>query len=44
MGQTRLRALTFLRINYDIDKVIDLFAGKKERALEFVNIDDWNII
>ena len=48
MGQTRLRALAFLRIKYDenidIDNVIDLFTAKKERALEFVNIYDKNII
>ena len=44
MGQTRLRALPFLRIYHDIDKVIDSFAANKERALEFFNVDDRNII
>ena len=48
MGQTRLSALAFLHINYDvnidIDHVINVFAAKKERALEFVNICDKNIV
>ena len=48
MGQTRLRALAFLHINYDvnigIDQVINVFAAKKERALEFVNICNKNIV
>ena len=48
MGQTRLSALAFLHINcdinIDIDHVINVFAAKKERALEFVNICDKNIV
>ena len=46
MGRTRLRALAFLHINYDvnIDHVINVFAAKKERAFEFVNICDKNIV
>ena len=48
MGQTWLCALAFLRIKYDknidIDNVIDLFPAKKERALEFVDTYDKNII
>ena len=48
MDQTRLSALAFLHINYDvnidIDHVINVFAAKKERALEFVNICDKNIV
>ena len=47
MGQTQLSALTFLHINYDvnidIDHVINVFAAK-ERALEFVNVCDKNIV
>ena len=46
MGQTRLSGLALLQVNYDanidMDKVIDIFAGKKERALEFANICDIN--
>ena len=46
MRQTRLKALTLLRINYDvnidIDNVVDIFAKKKEKALEFVNICNIN--
>ena len=48
IDQTRLRVLAFLHINYnvniDIDHVINVFAAKKERALEFVNICDKNIV
>ena len=48
MGQTRLSALAFLHINYDvnidIDHVINVFAAKKGRVLEFVNICDKNIV
>ena len=44
MGQKRFSALSFLHINYDtnvdIDNVNDLFAKKKEKAMEFVNICD----
>ena len=44
LGQTRLSALAFLHINYDVnidtDHVINVFAAKKEMALEFVNICD----
>ena len=44
MGQQRLSGLAFLHINYDkdidIDRVIDIFSTKKERALEFKNICD----
>ena len=46
MGQMLLRALALLHLNYDvnidIEKVIDKFARKKERALEFANICDIN--
>ena len=46
MGQTRFSALVLLHINsdtnVDIDNVIDIFAKKKEKALEFVNICDVN--
>ena len=46
MGQTRLSALALLHANYGanigIEKVIDIFARKKERALEFANICDIN--
>ena len=46
MGQTRLSALALLHANYGanigIEKVIDTFARKKERALEFANICDIN--
>ena len=46
MGQTRLSGLALLQVNYDanidMDKVIDIFARKKERALEFANICDIN--
>ena len=45
-GQTRLSALMLLHINYDAnidnDNDIDIFAKKKERAFEFVNICDTN--
>ena len=48
IGQTQLSALAFLHINYDvnidIDHVINVFAVEKERALEFVNICDKNIV
>ena len=48
MGQTPLSALAFLHNNYDvnidIDHVINVFAAKKERALELVNICDKNIV
>ena len=44
MGQTQLRALALLQINYDanigIDSVTDIFAKNKKRALESVNICD----
>ena len=46
MGQTRLSPLAFLHANYDanidIEKVIDIFARKKEKALKFANICDTN--
>ena len=46
IGQTRLSGLALLQVNYDanidMDKVIDIFARKKERALEFANICDMN--
>ena len=42
MRQTCLSALALLHINYDAnvdtDNVIDIFAKKKERDLEFVKI------
>ena len=48
MGQTRLSALAFLHVNYDvnidIDHIINVFAAKKESDLEFVNICDKNIV
>ena len=44
MEQTRLSALALLHGNYDaniyIEKIIDKFARKKERTLEFANICD----
>ena len=44
MEQTRLSALVLLHGNYDaniyIEKIIDKFARKKERTLEFANICD----
>ena len=46
MGQTRFSALALLHINsdtnVDIYNVIDIFAKKKEKALEFVNNYDIN--
>ena len=46
MGQTRLSALALLHIknnaNIDIDNVIGMFAKKKERGLEFVDLCDIN--
>ena len=42
MGQERRSGLAFIHINYDADineeEVIDIFASKKKRALEFRNI------
>ena len=46
MRQTRLKALALLHINYDvnidIDNVVDIFAKKKKKALEFLNICNIN--
>ena len=46
MGQTRFSALALLHVNYDanidIERVIDIFARKKEIVLEFANICDIN--
>ena len=40
----RMSGLAFLHINYDIpidvDKVVDLFATKQDRKLEFLNVCD----
>ena len=40
MGQERMSGLAFIHINYDvdIDEVNNIFAQKKKRALEFLNI------
>ena len=46
MGQMRLSALALLHVNYDanidIEKVIDIFAREKDRAVEFANICEIN--
>ena len=40
MGQERMSGLAFMHINYDADndEVNNIFAQKKKRALEFLNI------